>query len=385
MNISADLLSIAQQLEEKGSCLNNTEFTEPLDQLDIAATEVGKSRSDSWLGYFSQIYYENFELPPAGAHFSQEWGLRPLCGGTTGDWRVYTFEEVVKVIYDKAGNPDIHDQKREAEKIAKFFEDARANILYLLSIATEARPNDKFLIDLQEQVEKSKLLTVDDFIRCLQPKGEVKSCDMVANEKGFVKPPHIAVMSTVFEIRQPFIACTNLTKIAQRAASHLTNHERQMKREEHIGTNVFIGHGGSPIWRDLKNFIEDELHLPCDEFNRVSVAGLSIKERLSKMLDEAAIAFLVMTAEDEQADQKLHPRMNVVHEAGLFQGRLGFERGLMLLEEGCEEFSNIHGLVHISFPKGNIKATFEEIRQVLKREGLINNEVDLGLDRDTPR
>ena len=40
------------------------------------------------------------------------------------------------------------------------------------------------------------------------------------------------------------------------------------------------------------------------------------------MLDDAAFAFLILTAEDEKADGKMHARMNVVHEAGLFQGRL---------------------------------------------------------------
>ena len=89
------------------------------------------------------------------------------------------------------------------------------------------------------------------------------------------------------------------------------------------------------------------------------------------MLDGASIAFLVMTGEDEQIDNRLHARMNVVHEAGLFQGRLGFTRAIVLLEEGCEEFSNIHGLGHISFPKGEIRAAFEEIRRVLEREGIL--------------
>ncbi len=52
------------------------------------------------------------------------------------------------------------------------------------------------------------------------------------------------------------------------------------------------------------------------------------------MLDDAAIAFLVMTAEDEQVHGTLRGRMNVIHEAGLFQGRLGFTKGIVLLEEG---------------------------------------------------
>ena len=42
------------------------------------------------------------------------------------------------------------------------------------------------------------------------------------------------------------------------------------------------------------------------------------------MLDADAIAFPVLTTEDEQADGNVRARMNVIHEAGLFQGRLGF-------------------------------------------------------------
>ena len=83
------------------------------------------------------------------------------------------------------------------------------------------------------------------------------------------------------------------------------------------------------------------------------------------------IAFLIMTGDDEQTDGSVHARMNVVQEAGMFQGRLGFTRAIILLEDGCQEFSNIHGLGQIRFPRGNIRAAFEEIRQVLGREGLI--------------
>lgn len=114
-----------------------------------------------------------------------------------------------------------------------------------------------------------------------------------------------------------------------------------------------------------KDFIQDRLRLPWDEFSRVPVAGTTNITRLSEMLDSAAIAVLVMTGEDESADGRTHARMNVVPEAGPFQGRLGFSRAIVLLEEGCEGFSNIEGLGQIRFPRGNIKAVFEEIRQVL--------------------
>ena len=73
-----------------------------------------------------------------------------------------------------------------------------------------------------------------------------------------------------------------------------------------------------------------------------------------------------MTAEDEQLDGTNYARLNVIHEAGLFQGRLGFDKAIILLEDGCVQFSNIDGLGQIRFPKGQISAKFEEIRNVLE-------------------
>jgi hypothetical protein len=135
---------------------------------------------------------------------------------------------------------------------------------------------------------------------------------------------------------------------------------------------VFIGHGRSQVWRELKDFLNDRLRLEWDEFNRESVAGKSTKERLQAMLAASGFAFLVMTGEDADSEGVLHARENVIHEAGLFQGHLGFERAIILLEDGCKEFSNIHGLTHLSFPKGRVSAVFEDVRKVLEREGLLS-------------
>ena len=137
------------------------------------------------------------------------------------------------------------------------------------------------------------------------------------------------------------------------------------------GSRVFIGHGRSPVWRELKDFLNDRLTLPWEEFNRESTAGIATTERLTEMLKSAAFAFLIMTAEDEHADETLHARENVIHEVGLFQGKLGLRRAIILLEEGCSTFSNIHGLTYISFPRGRISAAFEDVRRVLERERLV--------------
>jgi predicted nucleotide-binding protein len=98
------------------------------------------------------------------------------------------------------------------------------------------------------------------------------------------------------------------------------------------GKKVFIGHGHSPVWRELQSFLEKRLNLSVEEFNAVSVAGIPTATRLEQMLDAAKFAFLIMTAEDETPDGKLRARLNVVHEAGLFQGKLGFKKAIILLE-----------------------------------------------------
>jgi predicted nucleotide-binding protein len=130
---------------------------------------------------------------------------------------------------------------------------------------------------------------------------------------------------------------------------------------------IFLGHGGSEQWRVLKDFLKERLGLAFEEFNRISPARISTLERL----DKCGFAFLVFTAEDVHADKSLHARENVIHEAGLFQGRLGWRRAIVLLEEGCDEFSNIIGLGQIRFAKNNIASCFEEIRRVLEREGFL--------------
>ncbi len=137
------------------------------------------------------------------------------------------------------------------------------------------------------------------------------------------------------------------------------------------GRRVFIGHGRSLLWMVLKDFIADRLGLPWDEFNREAPAGHATTERLQAMMSQAAFAFLIMTAEEEHADTTMHARPNVIHEVGLFQGHLGFSRTIVMLEEGCSEFSNIVGLSQIRFPRGDITARFEEIRRVLERERLL--------------
>jgi hypothetical protein len=131
---------------------------------------------------------------------------------------------------------------------------------------------------------------------------------------------------------------------------------------------IFIGHGNSAQWRDLKDHLQDQHGYDVVAYETGSRAGHTIRDVISEMLDESSFAILVMSGEETLSDGTVRARQNVIHEIGLFQGRLGFTKAIVLKEDGTEEFSNIHGVNQIRYSKGNIKETFGDVLAVLKRE-----------------
>ena len=134
---------------------------------------------------------------------------------------------------------------------------------------------------------------------------------------------------------------------------------------------VFIGHGRSRLWARVKIFLEDEIGIPTISFESESHVGESIIPILERMLDQSTFAILILTAEDETAGGLRRARQNVIHEAGLFQGRLGFKKAVLLRQEGLEGFTNVDGLQYIGFTGDQVEQTFYELRRVLKREDIL--------------
>lgn len=365
------LFAQAEQCDALGKEHRSSKVSEPLRRLCDAANEVGRSWCGSWMGYQSRVYYAGLQPTPPGAHFSIEWGfMDKFSNETTGEWREFAFDGVREVIFSNATVKSLDSLEKLAGRAKEAFTHAREEFLSIATISLENK-SDAFLARLKTQVEEMKVLGKSEYARAVQPAGKFMTRDMIALGQGFQTPPHIAVLAEVAALEDAPKKCGELGKILRRAASHLETRERHKEEKRTVGTKVFLGHGRAAAWKDLKDFIQDRMGLPWDEFNRVPIAGTTNVARLSQMLDEAAIAFIVMTAEDEQLDGTVRARMNVIHEAGLFQGKLGFTKAILVLEEGCEEFSNVHGLGQIRFPKGNIKAAFEEIRLVLEREELV--------------
>lgn len=368
---SQDLFLVAEKLKILIRNSTHLDALRSVDAIEGAAKEIGKAWSGSWLGYHANIYYKDLQDPPTGDHFSVEWGFSQPFEYRAGNWQEYKPDTVRKVILNKANNPDLEKLHQLCEEGIKIFNDAKGEVLSILEVSV-VNPPDKYLSSLISELEKVKVYTLPEVTKKLKPTGETMTRDAQALSGGYLVPPHMNLIAEVIYLRTPIKASQKLLDLTMKAASHLERMDERTKRENRIGTNIFIGHGRSPAWKDLKSFVQDRLCLPWDEFNRVPVAGITNIARLSEMLDAAAFAFVVLTAEDEQCDGELRARQNVVHEVGLFQGRLGFNKAIVLLEEGCQDFSNIQGLGHIRFSAGNISSAFEDIRRVLEREGVIS-------------
>lgn len=167
-------------------------------------------------------------------------------------------------------------------------------------------------------------------------------------------------IEAVFEVFENAVSSCQIPKPAPPAPLPEPPWESKVK--------IFIGHGKSHLWHELKEHLSDKHGFTVEAYEFGSNAGLAIKDILQEMATKSSIAFLVFTAETQDIDGNLHPRENVIHELGLFQGSLGWERGIILLEDGVTEFSNITGTQQIRFSKNSIRETFGEVLATIRRE-----------------
>lgn len=89
---------------------------------------------------------------------------------------------------------------------------------------------------------------------------------------------------------------------------------------------IFIGHGRSNQWRDLKDHLQDQHGHSIEAYEVGARAGHAIRDILEDMTVTRSFAVLVLGAEDKDDEGNFHARPNVIHELGLFQGKLGFSR-----------------------------------------------------------
>jgi predicted nucleotide-binding protein len=355
------------------SLRNDPFFAENGEKVKENLARASRSFSGSWIGYHANVYYRNFGIPKPGDHFSAEWGLMDgfISNPMSGNWIEYPPDLIRNAMLEGV---DANYELRMAEASARAQQVLEENHETVRTILDALNSNSKApaLERIGNELGKIPVrMNAHDIVAAKQPNGQFMVQDSLAISQGLRTPVHIMVQANELVRLHPFSALETLVGSARKIMKYMEINDLIERNSMPTGQKVFIGHGRSLVWRELKDFIQDRLHLEWDEFNRESTAGLSTTERLQEMLESSCIAFLVMTAEDQHADQSLHARENVVHEVGLFQGHLGFRRAIVVLEKGCAEFSNIAGLNQIRFPRTNVSACFEEVRRVLEREGII--------------
>lgn len=131
---------------------------------------------------------------------------------------------------------------------------------------------------------------------------------------------------------------------------------------------IVIGHGRSPAWRDVKDYLHDQCGFEVEVFETDERASQTIPAVIASLGDKSNMAILVLTGEDETADGNLRARQNVIHELGKFQERFGNNKTIVLAEKGVELPSNISGIIYVGFEPGHIKATFGDIMATINRE-----------------
>jgi len=370
-DILDDLLRIAQKCER--AALGDEKTSTIRKGLLAACASVGQAWSGSWLGYQASVYIEGFRAGGADDFFDIEWGVEDsMLNRTTGHWSAYDYDTVYQAILKTAHGSDPDVLKKASEEARGVFDECKGELLPVLD-ALLASGEEEVLRDLREQAATLKSFRSRlEFVQLQRP-AQVASRDSRALQGGIQVPHHISFQAWVLQSRSCFQQVKALGGMAEHALRYLTTKQKlKGKTVAKKDGPVFIGHGHSPVWKDLRDFLERRLHLLCEEFDSEPVAGRTTIERLQEMLDKCTFAFLLMTGEDEHADGSQHARENVIHEIGLFQGRYTFGRAIILLEEGCKEFSNIAGLGEIRFPKGDIMAVSDAIRRVLEREKLLS-------------
>ncbi|MDE2853894.1 MAG: nucleotide-binding protein [Chloroflexota bacterium] len=368
--------------------------TEVAGKIFAKAFALEQAASGSWRGKHASVYYKDLQPAPAGASYLYFRQIpNPLTGITalapfnepqyyssastrsSENWTTFSRDQIRNHILEKGDEEKLRALSSIAHECERLFAEHRDRILSQLRLCAR-QFNDQSLSDLSESVDWLHIRTESDIIDTAKSKHEnpsIKSNRVADNEERI--PPHIEVYAHAKWIHDSIATLKRLAGVLEIAIEHLTGLQSLSAVTEleaaPRGHKIFIGHGRSSAWKKLRSHLEDILELTVDEFNQSSAAGMLTFDRLQEMVTDAAIAFLVLTGEDKLENGKLHPRLNVVHEAGLFQCKLGNERAILLLEQGCEKFSNIDGITYISFPKERIQDSFPEIERVLKREGLL--------------
>ncbi|WP_202638155.1 PfkB family carbohydrate kinase [Bailinhaonella thermotolerans] len=133
---------------------------------------------------------------------------------------------------------------------------------------------------------------------------------------------------------------------------------------------VCVVHAGNPQCGTVRRFLERDCGLATVELD-VSGVETDVAAVTARALAGCGFAVCLLAAGAAPPGGRARADQNIVYQAGVFQGRYGFGRVAILVEEGCDTFSNIAGLIQLDFRDGAVDATFFELERMLRREGFM--------------
>jgi sugar/nucleoside kinase (ribokinase family) len=151
-------------------------------------------------------------------------------------------------------------------------------------------------------------------------------------------------------------------------ARHFVARREAERRGEATPRGVFVAHGGNPQWRAVKAFVEEDMRLPVFSFESGVWSGTQVTDALDDLLARCGFAVCVLTAEDLGTDGEWRARQNVIHEVGLFQGRYGFDRVILLVEEGIRAVPRTAEPFTVTFPRNRIDTAFWRLRRMFRTQ-----------------
>lgn len=245
------------------------------------------------------------------------------------------------------------------------WESIKTNLLFFSSIQIFAKRLSEFDFTNLKKNDIKELLIYANKIEAFFKDYRSSGTDLYV-------PPH-ETSSNDETVKSILVLTIKLSNMSDDELANEVSSVKPIAKAKSIGDGtIFIGHGRSKLWARIQLFLLDDLKLKTISFESESHTSESITSVLEEFLDRASYAILVLTAEDETHDRKIRARQNVIHEAGLFQGRLGFKKVIILKQNEVEEFTNIAGLQYISFKDDNIEQTFYELQRTLKKAGLLH-------------
>ena len=133
---------------------------------------------------------------------------------------------------------------------------------------------------------------------------------------------------------------------------------------------VFVAHSSDDSWYKLVEMLRSGWDLELEYFEYQNRTAEEITKVVDKMTSSVSCAIVLMTADDSMQNGAVRSRQNVIHEAGMCHGKLGFGKVAILLEDGVEEFSNVDGIQYIPFERSNVKSCLHELGQFLSKHGI---------------